>query len=390
VASSTQCVDIGNTRSDCGSCGHVCTGGNCANQACDCTYAGYVACASTTSTTDPEWCHLPELSTTHCGDADPSHCGVDCTSTGVPTAFCASGLCSCLLPSGDAGTLCPPDGGPTGFCTDVSSDPLNCGGCYTPLPDPFDTCVAGLPSCNINVGEQLCSLPDASFCTNINRGDPAHCGACSGTTSDCDTWNGLDSICISSRCQCPDDVTTTNGGKPDGGPASYCIQSATQGQCSCEVTQQCVLETTPLSWGHDIFPLFQTGVGGVTSASKLGCSASGCHTGGEKDAAGHLDLSDLDAGYTGLMTGPLFGGKTCATTAPPTTGTFDCPCVSAALPDPADPTHASVLSAILATGGFPQRCAAQLVHNDANMARLIYSPCAQLIVSDWIDAGALP
>jgi hypothetical protein len=49
-----------------------------------------------------------------------------------------------------------------------------------------------------------------------------------------------------------------------------------------------------------------------------------------------------------------------------------------------------VLTAILATGNFPQRCAVHLVHNDANQVLLVVSPCAQLIVADWIDAGALP
>jgi hypothetical protein len=129
----------------------------------------------------------------------------------------------------------------------------------------------------------------------------------------------------------------------------------------------------------------------VTSASKLGCSASGCHTGGEKDAAGHLDLSDVDAGYTGLMTGPIFGGKTCVNTGPATTGTFDCPCVAAALPDATDPAKSSVLESILASGTFPPPCGTTLTHTDPNTnARLVFSPCAQLIVTAWINDGALP
>jgi hypothetical protein len=395
IGASLQCIDLSGDAFNCGACGHACTGGVCTSQACDCSAPGYVACSATTSTTDPDWCHLPELTATHCGDTDPSHCGVDCTRSGVPSAFCDQGLCSCLLRSGDAGTLCDSDGGSASFCADLLGDPLNCGACYASAP-PFDFCDQGRPACNASNGEQLCGaydsdgglLPDASACANINTGDPLHCGTCFGPSADCDTWNGSNSICSNSTCYCTDDIDSTPLA-PDAGPAAYCIMSAAQGQCSCNASQKCPLESTSLSWGHDIFPLFQTGPGGVTSASKLGCSAAGCHAGGASQAAGHLDLSDLDAGYTGLVTGPIFSGKICLTPPDPTTvGAFNCPCVAQVTPGATD-SASSVLTSILSTGNYPQKCNAQLVHNGADMNLLVFSPCALLIVNDWIDAGAL-
>jgi hypothetical protein len=142
--------------------------------------------------------------------------------------------------------------------------------------------------------------------------------------------------------------------------------------------------------GRRHLPLFQTGPGGITSASNLGCTASGCHSGGDQ-AAGHLDLSERDAGWTGLLSGPIAGGKICTTLpVPSTTGVYDCPCVAAALPDPLDPSQSSVLLSILSTGLFPPQCQTQLIHSDAQMKRLVFSPCAQLIIADWIDAGAYP
>jgi hypothetical protein len=325
---------------------------------------------------------------THCGNASGDNCGTDCTAL-IHGAICDNGTCACTL-NADAGTICGLDAGLTPFCTDLSSDPNNCGDCFAAIQPPFDTCASGRPACDPS--ETLCQLPDASFCTNINRGDPSHCGSCAGPASDCNVWNGANSICESSSCSCSPDVNLADGGNPDGGPAAHCIDDVSKGTCICNSTGACIPEVIPLSWGHDIFPLFQTGPGGVTSASKLGCTASGCHTGGESAAAGHIDFSDVDAGFASLLTGPIFSGKTCTTPpAPSTTGTFDCPCVAAAVPDLTDPTKSSVLEQILSNGTFPQKCGTNQTHTDPTTnQRLVFSPCAQLIVTQWINDGANP
>jgi hypothetical protein len=104
----------------------------------------------------------------------------------TPEAPCCSGISDILVPN-----LCEhqPLGGPcnedrncgfaiepaccNGFCRDLSSDPLNCGACNTPIP--FGAICIG--------GESVCQFPAPDFCPNPDRCvnldiDLNNCGAC--------------------------------------------------------------------------------------------------------------------------------------------------------------------------------------------------------------------
>jgi hypothetical protein len=402
-----NCVNLATDSLNCGSCNNACVGGKCNNSKCDCTDPGYVLC-TTSPDNDPDKCHLPPTSNTHCAPcgsasqcAGGDPCGVDCTAIStVPGPFCDNGTCACTL-NKDAGTICVlPDAGGTPFCTDLSSDTANCGSCGNTIETPpFNSCSNGRQSCNTATGEQLCAvndpmgmlLPDASFCTNTNHGDPLHCGDCFAPFANCNNWNGTNSVCFSAACSCPSDVTIADDGGHDGGPAPLCVVTSNQGMCSCDLTGTppgCA-DPGPISWSADIFPLFGTLPDGGTAPNALGCTAAGCHAAGAVNA-GFLDLSDVDAGYTGLVTGPLPNGKTCTTPPiPATVGAFDCPCTAMVVPGANDP-NTSVLLSILKTGNFPNACNNQAIHQDSLGNRLKYATCAQLIVANWIDGGALP
>ncbi len=161
-------------------------------------------------------CSNPLLDSNNCGQ-----CGLACLST----QYCNSGQCpvqSCV--TGDNGMLCVDefeavaDGGMIEFeaewasccgdsCTELSTDPLNCGTCGHTCPassscvnytcTPPTMCVAG------NSGA-VCPLPEggagtccSGTCTAGYTSDPNNCGACGVTCP-----AGV--ACVNSYCAPPD------------------------------------------------------------------------------------------------------------------------------------------------------------------------------------------
>jgi hypothetical protein len=163
---SQVCTDISQDPNNCGSCGIVCPSGICASAQCvpagpdgDCLqscgpWAVCVAGACVDSSCD-----------------DPS---VYCAAPGGGVGLCAR--------SGPSPALSPPQ------CIDFANDPLNCGGwgysCLAGQACTSGVCTGTPPECvhrvgafcDLDAGEAYVCCPGVG-CTDIGS-DPANCGAC--------------------------------------------------------------------------------------------------------------------------------------------------------------------------------------------------------------------
>ena len=203
------CTDTNTDPNNCSGCGFVCpegstcSGGNCTPQ---------MSCNG-----GPVCVGVEQCCQTGCTDidTDPNNCG-GCGQRCPPGATCAGGRAR-----GPASC----NGGPvcvgveqcckTG-CANIDTDPNNCGQCGNPCP-PGDTCVGAVcqapASCNggpVCVGVEQCC---ATGCTDVDT-DPNNCGQCGLACAPGDSCNG--GVCQAGK--------TCNGG-PVCPPGEQCCPS---------------------------------------------------------------------------------------------------------------------------------------------------------------------
>lgn len=175
---------------------------------------------------------------------DPSNCG-KCTNNCGAKKFCSAGACkdSCEPPT----MLC------NGLCIDFATDHDNCSKCgFACGSDQF--CNKGVCQKQCQPGQTLCGGTD---CSNL-RSDPNHCGDC-GTA--CDTSSGeacLDGLCckpgeLNCGGKCTSVAYDNNNcgtcGFACGGPTPYCVGS------SCATCNPSVLLLTDQTSSSDITSL---------------------------------------------------------------------------------------------------------------------------------------
>jgi Stigma-specific protein, Stig1 len=167
-----SCVDLFADPKNCGSCGLVCTSGQCINR--------------------------------NCVDVPAQNCAVSCApSTICVGAECVPSTCSrpnqlyCLAEDGTVGTCCAP------ACAHLDRDPENCGACGISCPAGM-SCdggfCGGLAECGAGHAGSVCNL-DAGLsylcCPGLGcidtSADPANCGACGNACPSSQT-------CIAGSC----------------------------------------------------------------------------------------------------------------------------------------------------------------------------------------------
>lgn len=147
----------------------------------------------------------------HCGECRHRCCAPPCTCEGDT---CEEGICRCYGDSGcrgDATDYCCPDG-----CTDLTEDPENCGACgrrCLPTEECLTTgaCGQGQCTCASEPDGAACPPGEGSTCcpvtgcTNVNS-DPRNCGECGNDCTDELGGRPQGNICVvvedSPRCYC--------------------------------------------------------------------------------------------------------------------------------------------------------------------------------------------
>lgn len=151
-------------------------------------------------------------------DTDMSTCDPAC----APGQVCSDG--TCITPCGSGDIMC------NGGCTDITSDPNNCGGCGI-------VCDSGF--CTDSVCQPVCSNPQVqcgSGCTDITT-DPNNCGACGNI---CPSGQ-----CANAQCQgsCPPGQTLCASGcadlTNDSMNCGACGNVCPSGECQSGVCKPC-------------------------------------------------------------------------------------------------------------------------------------------------------
>lgn len=216
------CVDLQNSRLNCGTCGNVCpAGANCGYGRCyrDCGRLTY--CEGTGGGDGGGLGYCADLTWNQdncgaCGHACPAmshqcvsgHCVINCTApqvacaptTGAPDGYCAN-LATDAMNCGMCGRTCP--GGQTcaasacrcaspmtacgADCVDLRNDASNCGACGRACSTGQYCNASTCTACGSRV---VCG---SGPCTDLNT-DPANCGACGNACS-----HGM--ACITGTCR---------------------------------------------------------------------------------------------------------------------------------------------------------------------------------------------
>jgi hypothetical protein len=163
-----SCVDTQTDSSNCGGCGKQCPAGEaCAQGVCaaSCGATAHSGCAGSPGGPSPDGgmnCSYCGQNYTACGvycvdlGSDPTHCGacgVACGPGQICTAgtcgpicpnqgVCANGVCLSSCPAGSMQCAATGMGNATPSCTNVASDPGNCGACGNVCPQG-EACFAG-------------------------------------------------------------------------------------------------------------------------------------------------------------------------------------------------------------------------------------------------------
>lgn len=219
---------------NCGECGHICCPNElfrCEGEVCNlgvCQCGGGAPCPGTFIST---CCYGACVDITsreeHCGE-----CGHQCA---IGDEICSisdngRGECSCPHQGGEA---CPDEYGmgccPVAGCTNVHSDPENCGACGTnctsgprPLGDICALSSSGIATCYCQSQPTQC-YGDA-WCTGVADASEGSCG-CHDLTSEFDNCGrcgepcDTNEECQESRCVCPGDG---EGDDCDGTETDFC------------------------------------------------------------------------------------------------------------------------------------------------------------------------
>jgi hypothetical protein len=202
---------------------------------------------------------------------DPANCGA-CGNTCQPRAICVAptdggGMGSCQCPTGNP----LPDGGQTildcnGTCSDITTDPNNCGGCAV---DGGSVCSSG----------QVCAPNDAGGGScELSCGTATECsGACVTLSSDPNNCGACGNIC------------------PQGYGCHATPTGTAQGICLPDAVVACISNTgtvVPI-FDSPLQPVAGPGVPGGTVPEALGILGDGLLIGAE-GPLGELPLEDLN------------------------------------------------------------------------------------------------
>jgi hypothetical protein len=136
---------------------------------------------------------------------DPYNCG-GCDNLCPSDELCENGQCAKIHCGGNTPTLC------NAACTNVLTDPKNCGGCSIACPKGEkceDGTCSGPPTgagCNVEGNENICG----NTCTNWST-DPNNCGGCDNV---CDQSVG-ENPCVGSKCSGGGTPTCADPRTPD-------------------------------------------------------------------------------------------------------------------------------------------------------------------------------
>jgi hypothetical protein len=183
------CLDLQTDVNNCGACGNACPAGHtCIDGAC--------ACADTSCCPAGQvYCPKSVVGVAGCTDVqtDPYNCGGCAAQLG--------GICGLL----DSKVCCG------GTCLDTLSDPTNCGACGNHCNHPFNTGVCALGVCTMQGcpnGYADCDGNAGNGCeANLNN-DPNNCGACGNVCP----GQADGAICLNGSCCIKDAGVCQAGG----------------------------------------------------------------------------------------------------------------------------------------------------------------------------------
>jgi hypothetical protein len=230
------CTDFSRDAGNCGGCGRACAAGvACQNGMCG--GGGQVTCPPSAQT-----CTDAAGGKVYCADTqhDPGNCGA-CGHVCPSNATCTAGTCQ---GGGGTGTYpglaaCPGANGAP-MCTNLTSDPANCGACGT-VCTSGQSCYGGQcasapppPTCPPDATTCTDAAGGKTYCTNLAY-DPGNCGACGMV---CPAGNA----CQNGACM---QAMSPDGGAPasDGGGTSTCpapmipCDDPTKGMYCADVTK---------------------------------------------------------------------------------------------------------------------------------------------------------